>query len=141
MNNIQYRFIKMDLTQFSPEWEQYNAENKTVGINTNFHFAFNKDAGIVKCETVLTFVQENRIFLKTALQTFYEIKRESIDEMTKETEIVIPKLLLCQFASLAYGSYRGILYMKTVNTAISDLVLPPLYLEEVIKEDLKIKNV
>lgn len=139
MSNIQYKFIKMDLTQFSPEWDRYDAEDPSVGIETNFNFSFNKSEGILKCATNLTFIQNNQIFLKSELQTFFEILKESIDELTNENVITIPKSLLCQFASLAYGSFRGVVYMKTINTALSNLILPPMYLDEVIKDDMKIQ--
>lgn len=139
MNNIQYKFIKIDLTQFSPEWEKFDSANPAVGIETNFKFSFNKTEGVLRCLTNLQFIQENQIFLKSELQTFYEIKKESIEELTNDDVITIPKGLLCQFASLAYGSYRGVLYMKTINTALSNLILPPMYLNEVIKDDMKIR--
>ena len=138
MNNIQYKFIKMDLTQFSPEWERYDSTNDSVGIETNFRFSFNKTERILKCVTNLTFIQENQPFLRSELQTFYEISKESVEELTNDSVITIPKALLCQFASLAYGSFRGVIYMKTINTDLSNLILPPMYLDEVIKGDMKI---
>lgn len=139
MSNIQYKFIKMDLTQFSPEWDRYDVGDPSVGIETNFNFSFNKSEGILKCTTSLTFIQNNQVFLKSELQTFFEILKESIDELTNENVITIPRDLLCQFASLAYGSFRGVVYMKTINTALSNLILPPMYLDEVIKGDMKIQ--
>jgi len=138
MSNIQYRFIKMDLTRFSPEWDRYNTGDPSVGIETNFNFSFNKSEGILKCVTNLTFIQNNQVFLKSELQTFFEIIKESIDELTNENVITIPRSLLCQFASLAYGSFRGVIYMKAINTTLSNLILPPMYLDEVIKDDMKI---
>ena len=139
MNSIQYKFIKIDLTQFSPEWDRYDSENSAVGIETNFNFSFNKTEGVLRCITSLHFIQEDQVFLKTELQTFYEISKESIDGLASENVLTIPKILLCQFASLAYGSYRGVLYMKTINTPISNLILPPMYLNEVIKDDMQIQ--
>ena len=61
MNTIQYKFIKMDLTQFSPEWEKYDSANDSVGIETNFNFSFNKSEGILKCVISLNFIQENML--------------------------------------------------------------------------------
>lgn len=139
MSNIQYKFIKMDLTQFSPELERFDSSNESVGIETNFNFSFNKTERISKCVVNLTFIQDNQPFLKCELQTFFEISKESIEELTSENLVVFPKALLCQFASLAYGSFRGIIYMKTINTNLCNLILPPMYLSEVIKGDMKIE--
>ena len=129
----------MDLTQFSPQWDRYDTKNQIVRIEANFSFSFNKTEDVLKCTTSLHFVQNNLIFLKSELQTFYELKKESIIDLTSENIITIPKELLCQFASLAYGSYRGVIYMKTINTNLSNLILPPMYLNEVIKDDMKIQ--
>ena len=137
MGNINYRFIKMDLTQFSPDWDKYNSEIPDLGIESNFSFSFNRSQIVLRCTTKLRFSQEARVFLESELQTFYSVDKESIEGMTKGNELVVPRGLLCQFASLAYGSYRGVLYMKTFNTPIDNLILPPLYLDEVIKEDVK----
>lgn len=129
----------MDLTQFSPQWELYDSSNASVGIETNFNFSFNKTEGILKCAINLTFIQESRPFLKSELQTFFEIAKDSIEELTGENDITIPKGLLCQFASLSYGSFRGVLHMRTINTELSNLILPPVYLNNVIKDDMKIQ--
>lgn len=129
----------MDLTQFSPEWDKYNTGDPSVGIETNFNFSFNRSEGILKCVTNLTFIQNNQVFLKSELQTFFEILKESIDELTNENVITIPRGLLCQFASLAYGSFRGVIYMKAINTVLSNIILPPMYLDVVIKDDMKIQ--
>ena len=129
----------MDLTQFSPELERFDSTNDSVGIETNFNFSFNKTEGIIKCVINLTFIQDDQPFLKSELQTFFEITKESIEGLTSENLVVFPKGLLCQFASLAYGSYRGVIYMKTINTELSNLILPPMYLSDVIKGDMKCK--
>lgn len=139
MDNIQYKFIKMDLTQFSPELERFDSSNDSVGIETNFNFSFNKTEGIMKCVINLTFIQDNQPFLKSELQTFFEISKDSIEGLTSENFVIFPKGLLCQFASLAYGSFRGVIYMKAINTELSNLILPPMYLSEVIKGDMKIE--
>lgn len=137
MNNIHYRFLKMDLTQFSPDWDLYKSEIPDVGIESNFSFSFNKTQNVLRCATKLRFSQDSGVFLESELQTFYSIDKESIEGMTNGNELVVPRGLLCQFASLAYGSYRGVLYMKTLNTPMNNLIIPPLYLDEVIKEDIR----
>ena len=70
MSDIQYRFMKMDLTQFSPEWDRYDSENQEIGIESNFNFSYNKENMVLRCTANLNFIQKNQIFLKTELQTF-----------------------------------------------------------------------
>ena len=58
----------MDLTQFSPEWDRFDAGITSIGIETNFNFSFNKSEGILKCVTNLTFVQNNQVFLRILIE-------------------------------------------------------------------------
>lgn len=139
MNDIQYRFMKMDLTQFSPEWDRYDSENQEIGIESNFNFSYNKENMVLRCTANLNFIQKNQIFLKTELQTFFDIAEETVEKLTKDGQITLPRIFLCQCASLAYGSFRGVIYMKTINTALNNLILPPMYLNEVIKDDMIIQ--
>ena len=139
MSDIQYRFMKMDLTQFSPEWDRYDSENQEIGIESNFNFSYNKENMVLRCTANLNFIQKNQIFLKTELQTFFDIAEETVEKLTKDGQITLPRSFLCQCASLAYGSFRGVIYMKTINTALNNLILPPMYLNEVIKDDMIIQ--
>lgn len=137
-NNIEYKFLKIDLTQFSPAEENYDSDNAKVGISTEFGFAYNRKDNVLRCSTILRFVQNELTFLRCELQAFFLLKEESIQSLIINDELIIPKGLLCQFASLCYGSFRGVLYVKMINTPFSDIILPPLYIDQVIKEDLKI---
>ena len=38
-----------------------------------------------------------------------------------------------RFASLCYGTLRGVMHIKTLNTPLNGFILPPLYFGEVIK--------
>ena len=76
---------------FEPNGMRIIDKDDSVGIETYFNFSFNKTEGILKCATNLTFIQDNQPFLKSELQTFFEIAKDSIVELTSENVITIPK--------------------------------------------------
>ena len=97
-----------------------------------------EESRILRCTVTFHFVQGNQPFLNAELQNYFEIAEESLAEITDGDKLVVPRGLLCQFASFGYGSFRGILYLKSINTPYSDIIMPPLYVHEIIKEDLEI---
>ena len=71
----------------------------------------------------------------------FEIKEESVVEATLENgDVVIPRRLLVQLASLNYGTLRGIIIERTKGTPFSSVFLPPLIVEDIITEDLVVPD-
>ncbi len=138
MANIGYKFVKMELTQFSPNHENYKDDGQPANVSTGFEFGYNSESRILRCTDIFQFAQENRIFLNAELQTYFEIQEDSLGNLVEDNKLTIPTGLLCQFASLGYGAFRGILYLKAINTPYSDIVLPPLYINDIIKDNLVI---
>ena len=137
MENIYYRIISFDLTRFEPSYDKFK-ENEPVAIESEFDFAFNTESNIIRCSMNLHFLQEKNTVLKTQLLTFLEIKKESVETLTKDNKIVLPKETLTQFASFGYGAMRGIMYLKTINTPFQGIILPPTELHKVFSNTVEI---
>ena len=67
-----------------------------------------------------------------------EIKDESAESIIKGNEITFAKEHLAQFASFGYGALRGVMYLKTINTPIDNVILPPLDLMDLFSTPLTI---
>ena len=76
--------------------------------------------------------------LTVQFATFIEIKKESADSMIKDNTITFKKEHLAQFASFGYGALRGVMYLKTINTPIANVILPPLELDNLFTNSLTI---
>ena len=70
--------------------------------------------------------------MKIDLNNYFEIASESISNLMQEEKLVFSPPILVQFASLGYGAIRGIMYTKTMGTALSTFILPPIYLGNMI---------
>lgn len=64
---------------------------------------------------------------------------DSDDEFVKDDAIVIPKEVLLNLGVHCIGTARGIVVCKTEGTALSAVILPPIDLNQIIKEDFKVR--
>lgn len=68
----------------------------------------------------------------------FAIEEKGWESMKKDREIIIPKEFLHHLAVHTVGTTRGILHCKTSGTPFNSLILPPINVEEMIKEDITI---
>lgn len=137
MKDLQYRLAGFDLMQFSPVYEKINEQNIIEG-NYGFDFAYNKDSNTVRATVNLNLTNGGESVLTVQFATFIEIKKESADSMIKDNTITFKKEHLAQFASFGYGALRGVMYLKTINTPIANVILPPLELDNLFTNSLTI---
>lgn len=130
---IRFKFIKMDLTQFATFSDGYTPNDEDIEIFNRFQFAYNFEDHLVLCKTMIEIFKDKHLLLKADLDNIFKIDAESASAFEHETEAVLPPELLAQFASLAYGSLRGVLYIKTVGTPFNNFVLPPNDVSSVFK--------
>jgi len=136
-NNILYKFVKIDLNEFSPSWEKF--KSGTVSVRANFDFKFGAEQRILTCINVFKIVIDEEDILSVKLSTYYEIEESSINEMRENKTLTIPKMFLAQLASLNIGTLRGIIYLKLINTPLENFILPPIEVRDIFKEDLEIR--
>lgn len=137
MKNLQYRLAGFDLMQFIPTYEKIN-EQDTIEGNYGFDFAYNKASNTVRVTINLNLNHEGESVLSVQFATFIELKKESANSLIKDNAITFKKEHLAQFASFAYGALRGVMYLKTINTPIENVILPPLELESLFSNSLTI---
>lgn len=140
MENLYYRFKDVSVEQFATLSESLSA-NSSVDYQTLFSFRFIKEENVLISRTEVSLLQGKELKMKSVLDCSFEIKTESIEQVTNEDgSIVFPRGSLIQLASLNYGTLRGIIIERTKGTAFASIFLPPLVVSEVIKGDLIIPN-
>ncbi len=137
MEQIFYRIESFNLCQFSMTEENYS-KGKPVNVSSEIKFSYNKNHNILKNTLTVRLFQANLDILVMQIETYIRLKEETALSFTKCDVISIPKFLEMQSTSFGYGSLRGIMYLKTINTPLCNLILPPLNLQEMIKEDISI---
>ena len=138
-NSLAYQYAKMELDQFAFFEENYK-EGSDIGFNNLVQFAFDSNQCIIRCNVTVNMESEGKPLLKTSFNNYFPIKKDTISSLLNEEKYVFPVNILVQFASLSYGSLRGVIFAKTQGTKLRNIVLPPFYMNEIIKEPLVIQK-
>ena len=129
---VLYKYTKMELEQFAMFEENVLSEDKEIQFQTGVQFSFDAANNILCSKVIVTVSQESSPIMKIDLNNFFDISPESIANLRQEGKVVFPPPILVQFASLGYGSIRGIMYVKTMGTPLNTLILPPVYFGNII---------
>lgn len=138
---ILYKFAKMELEQFAMFEENLLPGTKETQFQTEAQFSFDNTSNVLCNKIVVTTFNVEKVVMKVDLRSFFEITAESIDALRQDGKIVFPPHLLVQFASLCYGSIRGIIHIKTVGTPLNAFILPPIYFDKMIVNSFVLDDV
>lgn len=122
---IYYRFSKIELTQFATFEDKYNEDASEIEISCKFTFAYNFEQNMVCCSNMVSFIKNDIPFLKANLDVYFSISPSSVSELTEDNAIILSPELQAQFASLSYGTMRGVIFSKTMGTPLNNIILPP----------------
>lgn len=129
---VQYKFSRMELAQFATFDEAYSPDVKEVKFQTNAQFSFDKEHNII-CSSITVIVSaQSSTLIKAELRSYFDLLPESIETLREDQSIVFPPEVLIQFASLCYGSMRGVLFAKTIGSPLADFILPPVFFNSII---------
>ena len=140
MADLYYRFKSVSVEQFATISEDLS-DKMPMDYKTRFSFRFLKDENVLVSRADVILLQKNELKMKAIFDCSFEIKEESVVEATLGNgDVVIPRGLLVQLASLNYGTLRGIIIERTKGTPFSSVFLPPLIVEDIITEDLVVPD-
>lgn len=137
--NIKYRIAGFDLTQFVPSWDGIGG-CESFDIKTGVDFAYNFEQNVIKSILNVDFSYKEKTALKIQLCTFVAISEDTVTSLEKDGKIVIPADFLAQCASFGHGALRGIMYLKTRNTPLEGIVLPPVVYGEMFKKPISFEK-
>ena len=137
---VMYRFVKMELEQFAMFEENCTPEPVEVQFQTEAQFSYDKDSYMLCSKIVVNASNQAKPLVKAELKSFFHLQPESIEGLRKEGRILFSPALLVQFASLCYGSIRGVIFAKTMGTPVSNFVLPPLYFGNLIDKGFVVEE-
>ena len=133
--SIKYRIGGFDLTQFVPSWDGLEG-CESFNIKSGVDFAYNFEQNVIKSILNVDFSHKEKNALRIQLCTFIAISEDSVTALEKDGKIVIPADFLAQCASFGHGALRGIMYLKTINTPLEGIVLPPVVYGEIFKKPI-----
>ena len=137
---VMYRFSKMELEQFAMFEENCNTESNEVQFHTEAQFSYDKDNYILCSKIIVNMASQEKPLVKAELKSYFNLLPESVENLRKDGRIMFAPPLLVQFASLCYGSIRGVIFAKTTGTHINNYVLPPVYFANLIDKGFVVED-
>lgn len=134
---IGYQYVKIALEQFAIIETNCNIQQE-VNFNNEIEFGYDKDQNIVKCADELTVYQGNTLLLKICLSSSFRIRPDDLPSLIIDGKYVFSPNILSQFASLNYGTLRGVLYEKLKDTPLNFIIIPPTYMNKFIKSPFEV---
>ena len=133
--NIKYRIGGFDLTQFAPSWDGLEG-CESFDVRSGVDFAYNFEKNTIKSILNVEFLYKEKLALKIQLCTFVAISEDTAKALEENGKLVIPADFLAQCASFGHGALRGIMYLKTANTPLEGIVLPPVEYGKMFKKPI-----
>ena len=138
MKSIEYQIASMRVLHSDISPENYDSERR-VQLSNTFSFGVNVDNNLILCNHKFVLKKQIEPFVEIELETIYAISHKSFNEMKDNGQIVIPTGFLVQCGSISYGSLRGIVLLKTKEKGLDNVIIPPIYIDQIIKEPVIMK--
>ena len=134
---IPYKIARLETKQFAIFPEKFN-NSDPAEVSSSFEFSTSVDLETMRCRATFQYIQEDKVWLILELNAFFMIAPDGITEIKKKG--AVPVDFLRYMGTIAVGAARGIIHARTEGTVLNAVVLPPINLMEIIKEDLVVGN-
>lgn len=133
METIPYKISKIETSQFAIFPDNF-VLNSNVAIESTSSFNVRDDLSQVRNTFSIKFLQNDKLVLTMEIKCYFDIKPEAFDLIKKEG--VIPVNFLRYMSTITVGTARGVISAKTEGSVLNSIVLPPINLVDLIKEDM-----
>lgn len=130
---IKYKIASMRVLQSDIKSDCYNRSG-SIQLNNEFSFAVNVEKNLLRCCHRLTLKQEGKNFAEFVLETIFSV--DSFEDLIDGAKLNIPTYFLVQCGSISYGSLRGIVLREANDIGLENMIIPPLYIDTIIKEPM-----
>ena len=137
---VMYKFSRMELEQFAMFEENYHPEPKEVQFHTEAQFSYDADNYILCSKIIVNMAAQEKPLVKAELKSYFNLLPESVENLRKDGRITFAPSLLVQFASLCYGSIRGVIFTKTLGTPLNGFIVPPVYFGNLIDKGFVVEE-
>lgn len=136
MNTIlSYTIASMQVSQSVVIPERYS-QGGNIQINNSFSFGIDVDKSVLLCKHKLALRKHGKDFADFILDTVFVISPDSLKNLEENGKLTIPEGFLVQCGSISYGSLRGIVLQDAKKKGLNNIIIPPLYVNEIIKEPM-----
>lgn len=130
---IPYIIRQIETKQFAIFPNEFTI-GESVRVNSNYNFGIADGLTAIICTSTFRYEQNDKLLLVLELACVFQIAPEGVEAIKKNNKI--PHDFLQYMASISVGTARGVIHAKTEGTILNPVVLPPINLTEIIKDDM-----
>lgn len=134
---IPYKIARLETFQFAVFPDEFN-NSDVVGVNSSYEFAISTDMASIRCRATFYYLQDENVLLILELGAIFVIAPEGMSEIQAKGSV--PVDFLRYMGTIIVGAARGIIHAKTEGTVLNSVILPPINLVDIIKDDLVIEK-
>ncbi len=131
-----YQAIRTD--QFATFDQQTFSLPQDISLSGEVQTGNNYDARTIMISVLSNLSFNGKLVMTIKVTSFFKIEEDSWKALIKDNEIIIPKEFLYHIGGLAVSTTRGVLFAKTEGTDLNRFILPIIYMDRVIKGDMRI---
>lgn len=136
MKMIRFKMFRISTGQFAILSTE--APQGEVDITTSMELKHSNDGSSVMVHATFTFSENEKQVMILETTCEFSIHPEDLQTLTKEGQIVIPKGTIDYFIAQTIGTARGILHCKTEGTPFNGIIIPPMNVTGMFKDDMVI---
>lgn len=137
IQTIPYKISHIETAQFAIFPDNF-INGQEVLINTNCGYNVRSDLNQVRNVISVNYTQNEKLLMVVQLAYYYDIAPEGVEAIKAEGKIPID--FLRYMGSISVGTIRGVIHAKTEGTVLNPVVMPPVNLEEMVKNDLMLSD-
>lgn len=130
---IRFNMSKIAINQFAIVND--NCQGKDITLSTELKFQYSEETRQISCEVGYRFTSGTELFLILKSQCDFVIHPDDWKKFKREDEIAIPKHVMELLAVHTIGTSRGILFCKTEGTPFANLMIPPINVAGMMKDE------
>lgn len=134
---VSYRISKISVLQFAIFPDKYKNSGK-LELSTEILFEYAQVSKAIACIAKINYIEDDELLAIIQVRCEFSISDEGIKSIEEEKKISL--FFLRYLATITVGTIRGILFSKTEGTTLNSLVLPPIDLTKIIKQDFILKQ-
>ena len=133
---VRFRMFRISTGQFAIL--STDAPQGDVDINTNMELKHTNDGSAIQVHATFSFNEKEKQVMVLDTTCEFAIHPDDLRSITKEGQVVIPKELIDYFIAQTVGTARGILHCKTEGTPFNGIIIPPMNVTGMFKDDMVI---
>lgn len=132
--NISFSMQNISIDQFAIMGDKFPTDGR---MQTELQIGVDKENKSVAIRLRITYfdTEKNAVLVIQVTCMFAIVDADWQKLIIEDNKVSIPHYLLAHFTMQAFGTIRGILYCKTVDTPMGAVIVPPTNVDEMVPEE------